>query len=350
MRVLVLRDWRPGHIRQAEGLALAAERVAPITTERIEVRPRLLAGDRVRRLSLRRWRGDPAGALRLLYGIDIASLSAPDVIMASGRPTLAAGILLRRHFGAKLVFAGFVRGYDPADLDLMLVQSPRFAGEPKCALSPIPCTIHPDSLPLPRRLTIRADLAGSRFALFLGGSARGYKYSDADWHALARLVVDASESYGVRWSVSDSRRTPAAATRSFAELAAAGSIDQFIHYGSAGPGSADVLFSADAIAVTEDSRTMMAESMAARRPVIALRPERVRFSLATEEVTSMACGGGLAVLPIRWVTADQFVGTLMALRPAQQPSLDAIAAALRDVLATGAGCRHEAARSVANPA
>ncbi len=95
---------------------------------------------------------------------------------------------------------------------------------------------------------------------------------------------------------------------------------------------------------------MIAESLAARRPVIALRPERVRFGLATEEITTMACGGGLSVLPIRSVDGCQFAEALMALRPADGNPLDVIAAAIRHALQKSVGFRREAARSLPDPA
>ena len=73
---------------------------------------------------------------------------------------------------------------------------------------------------------------------------------------------------------------------------------------------------------------MMAEAMAARRPVIALRPASVGPRAPADEIAAMAEGGGLAVLPIAEATPERFAQTLLAIEPAAQDPREALRAVL----------------------
>lgn len=331
MRVLVLKDRRPGHHHQAEGLAAIIARMTDVAIERIDVRPRFLARNRVRRFALRHAR-DAARTLDSLYGIGLEGRPPPDVVTGSGRPTAAAGILIARATGAKFIYSGHLRDYDLADIDLVLVRSSRQAGEPHCVLAPIPTLVDPDAMRHPRALRSLANLSGAEVGLLVGGKAPGYRFAEADWRRLAELVAETGKSFGIRWSVSNSRRTPDVASRLFSDLEQQGAIAEFVDVGRAGPGSAGALFAGDAVVTTEDSLTMMAEAIAALRPVIALKPASVANTSASEEIATMAAMGGLAILPMRTTTAESFGNALTHLRAAARDPRDALAEAIAPVL------------------
>ena len=136
--LLVLRDWRPGHYNQAEGLAGIIGELCPADVDRIDVRQRRLATNHLRRLALTSPWPSAGRMLALLYDIRVDRLVRPDLVIGAGRPTAAAGILLRRWCGARFVYSGYLRDYDPAEIDLMLVRSPtpcRSAGPGRHACS-----------------------------------------------------------------------------------------------------------------------------------------------------------------------------------------------------------------------
>jgi len=336
MKLLVLKDRRPGEYRKALGLAAVIARKWPAETRELEVWPRRLARDRVRRWMLARSGRDPARALALLYGINPAEAAPPNIVIGAGRPTAAAGILLRRLSGARFLYCGYLRDYGPAEIDLKLVGTPRLAGEPGCALAPIPTSVDPDTLPRPRRLRSPQDLSGAAIGLFLGGPRSGYDFLKADWERLAELVVSTARLAGVRWSVASSRRTPEPACRAFHRLAAAGIIERYVDSRAEGAGSADALFGADAIVVTEDSLSMIAEGLAALRPVIALRPPGGEKHGYAEELVTLACGGGLFIRPLASTSAETLVRALLSLEPPAADPRDAIEAAIAPVLRAAA--------------
>nr|WP_250152112.1 ELM1/GtrOC1 family putative glycosyltransferase [Ancylobacter radicis] len=332
-----MRDAKPGHFHQAEGVALALARLTPIEADRLEVRPARLATSDMRKFIMRRFGRDARFWLRWMYAIDLDAVARPQVIVGSGWPTIAAGLLLSRHFDVPFVFAGPIGGYRTGPQVISLVASPRQAGDPGAVLAPIPCTVDPDAYPAPRRLMSAGDLDGASLGLLIGGSAYRREFPQKEWDALLAFVPELAARYGVRWRVSTSRRTPDTVADRFKALAQAGVLAQFIDYRDAGAGSVRDLFGADALVVTEDSMSMLAEGLAARRPVVALKSARVHKAYANEVIAGMAGprldGASLAILPMAGVTPEAFVATLTRLTPPAEDARDAIARAIAPRLA-----------------
>ncbi|WP_018387049.1 ELM1/GtrOC1 family putative glycosyltransferase [Ancylobacter sp. FA202] len=328
MKLLVLRDKKPGHFNQAEGVARAVGRLAPTEVARLDIRPTWFAHDDVRKIVMRRYGRDARYWLKSMYAIAAESLDKPDVIIGSGRPTIAAGILLSRFFGGvPFLYSGGIGGYDTREVSLMIVASPRAAGNPRSAWAPIPSIVDPADYPAPRRLSTLADLRGAEIALLVGGTAYRKEWPAKEWDALIALVRAVAKEHGVRWRVTTSRRTPDEVGERLAALAGEGVLAEFIDYRNAGPGSVRALFGADAVVVTEDSMSMLVEGLTAKRPVIGLRSAKVHDGYASEAISAWAAkswaapafGPSLAILPLGTVTAAQFAGTLIKLDP---PTLD----------------------------
>jgi mitochondrial fission protein ELM1 len=332
--VLALMIDKPGHRHQTEGVARVIARMRPSTIARLEVRARWFAHASVRYPAVRRAsaRG-AAGWLRLFYGIDVRSLARPDVIVASGRPAIAAGILLGRAFGAPFVYAGLADRVPVADLiDLTLVSVRAFADRPNAVFTPVPSLVEPDRLPPPRLLRSAADLRGARVGLLLGGDAHSHRFSGEDWAAIGRLVERSAAEFDVRWLVSTSRRSGPEASAVFRRLADAGVLERFIDWGTPSAGPVDALFEADAIVVTEDSVSMTAEAVEARRPVVALRPAHVKPTLVDAIVGQLVESGHLAVLPVRGADPAALAAGLLSVQPMREDWRDQVAAAVARVL------------------
>lgn len=328
MKLLVLRDKKPGHFNQAEGVALAVGRLAATEVARLDIRPTWFAHDDVRKIVMRRYGRDARYWLKAMYAIAAESLDKPDVIIGSGRPTIAAGILLSRFFGGvPFLYSGGIGGYDTREVSLMIVASPRAAGNPRSAWAPIPSIVDPADYPAPRRLSTPADLRGAEIALLVGGTAYRKEWPANEWDALVALIRAVAKEHGVRWRVTTSRRTPDEVGARLAQLAGEGVLAEFIDYRNAGPGSVRALFGADAVVVTEDSMSMLVEGLTAKRPVIGLRSAKVHDGYASEAISAWAAKSwaapsfapSLAILPLGTVTAAQLARALVTLEP---PTLD----------------------------
>jgi mitochondrial fission protein ELM1 len=326
-RILVLRDKKPGHARQADGLALAIAGVTGARIDAIEVRARWFAHETLRRVAIRAGM-KPRITLRAIYGSGYEDICNPDLVIASGRPTIAAGIALARAHGARLVYLGRIQGYDPLDFAAVIEPFPDRANTARHVYAPIPSPLGRELFPSPRRLVDESRLAGAEIACLIGGPSSTHGWHDADWDRLCRLISATAARYGIRWSLSTSRRTPHAAAKRFAQLAADGHITRFIDFAKSGPGSANSLFGADAVVVTEDSMSMISEAIAAGRPVVGLRPRKVRASSIDELMAAMAASGSLKILPL---TDTEPTDLARALIEAKAPIADPRQAILRAI-------------------
>ncbi|WP_181706775.1 ELM1/GtrOC1 family putative glycosyltransferase [Chthonobacter rhizosphaerae] len=330
MRVLLLRDKKPGHFNQVEAVGrILAEMGAAV--DRVDVRPAWYAHGEVLKAAANHWRGAPGTMLRRLYGFD-SDRAAPGLLVGSGRPTIAAGMFLRRQHGAPFLYIGRVSGYPSAEVDRQIVHNPREAHDSGCVWAPLPTLIRRADLPAPRPLATPGDLAGATVGLLVGGPAHGHHFDDGDWTDLENLVA-ALASRGVRWLATSSRRTPVPVIERCRALERHGIVERFVDHRAEGAGSAEAIFAADALVVTEDSQSMIAEALAAGRPVVALKPRRVSPSSANEIVAAWAAAGGLSVVPLR-APADLVVAALIATStsPDPEPVLsDVLRAVLEDL-------------------
>ena len=221
LNLLLLLDPRPGHAHQTEGVALALARHTNVSVERIAARPAGWARQDFRPVLTRHWWGSPASFLRRVYGVDVAALAAPDLIVASGTKTSALAVMLKRHFGCPLVFSGLAEPDLLPDVDLQLVKSPRFRFDARTAQCAPPTIVDPDGFRARRLIERPSDLRGAEIALLIGGDSGVHRYGAADWDGMAALIRGLSLEFGVRWRVSNSRRTPRAVAEVLAGMLAA---------------------------------------------------------------------------------------------------------------------------------
>ena len=320
-RILLLKDSRPGHFRKSEGVAKALARKLPVETSELRIHaPRLMPSRLLRTLPLE---GAVARvALRLLWGIDAGAIARPDLIISTGADTLFPNAALAQKLGSRNVFVGSIRRMAPERFSAVLSARPEFAGRKNHFIVLSPSGVDPDTLAAARPIGTAQDLDGRTLALLVGGSTAEHAFSPEDWAALSALLR-AGAMAGARWLVTSSRRTPEAVADMLAELAASIPASmQFIDYRRARAGSVDPLFNADAILVTEDSNTMLSEAVAARRPVIALRPARVRRPMASVQLLHDT--RRIRILPLEHATLARVVSEMADVTPLERNPLDVL--------------------------
>ncbi|MFK8250692.1 ELM1/GtrOC1 family putative glycosyltransferase [Ancylobacter terrae] len=297
VQILVLKDRKPGHYRQAEAIAERLSSIEPARIEAIDIEPRWYAHEALRRSSSR-WSTRPDHLLRAFYGLRAADLTRADIVVGSGRPTILAGLLLARLWGGRFVYRGIGTGYSFGPQDLVLVASPRAAGNANRIYVPVPAPIDPDTLPPPRRIADSADLRGASTSLLVGGDSTTHRFVEADWNRLAAFVEASADTYGIRWSITNSRRTPDAVSDMWTVMAARRDDVTFIDWRTAGVGSIDRLLAADVILVTSDSVSMIGDACNAMRPVLALDPASTQPAGAADVANVFAETGQLERLSI----------------------------------------------------
>ncbi len=333
MKVLILRDRRPGHFNQSEGVVKALERLRPVDAARVDLAvPRLFRG-RLVRTALRALRANPAVALSLLHGIRLQTIVPPDLIVSAGGDTLAANQLLAGHFEVPNIFIGSLREADETAFTAVLTIYPSVAVRPRHILTLKPPPFDPDDIAAPRPIRAIDDLRGATASLLVGGPSGSHDWSEPDWQALLGAVATLSVRCGLTWTISNSRRTPEAVSDRLRALSQQHpNVTGFIDIREAGSGSATELYAADIIAVTDDSATMLMEGVAARRPVIALAPQDHRPSRDDEAVDALEEAKRLVRLRLAEIAPEAFADAVTNIELLTENPLDALARQLKEAL------------------
>jgi mitochondrial fission protein ELM1 len=169
----------------------------------------------------------------------------------------------------------------------------------------------------------------------IGGNAGPFRYRRKEWDELLAFAAEISKSWGTRWLVSTSRRTPDHVADKIAALAADETVvARFIDYRKEGPGTLPQVFStAEVIVCTEDSSTMISEAVSARLPVVGVAPAAHRFTDEEQNYRAfLVANNWCRVLPVAELTPDSFARALSEIEPIKENPLDALAAKLKERL------------------
>ena len=292
-RILLIGDGRPGHTNLAEGIAAAITRRQPTDITRITVSRGGWPGPVAALLT--RSTLTPAKLLKIIYGLEARSLPESDIVISAGAETIAANICAAKHLGAGNIFYGSLRQYRPIDFSLVLTSYARSARAANIVQTLKPSALDPETLP-----SITADTGNRAIGLLIGGDTGGLSYAPRDWQALIQLITTIYEEHGVRWHVSNSRRTPSEATQLLRELAQRtdGPIANFIDVSTPKAGSLTDLFAAvDSVVCTADSSSMISETIWARRRLVTVAPRRFVLSRNEAALPQLACQARLVPRP-----------------------------------------------------
>lgn len=331
MRLLIISDGRPGHANLSEGVAAAIARHRTASIHRMDVSRGRWPGP-VAALSTRSVLSDKR-VLSMIYGIDPETLPAADIVISAGSETLAANICAARVLDAQNVFYGSLRQYRASDFTLVLTSYRQSIKASNIVQAIKPSALDPD--------TIRSIPAGGklrRLGLLLGGPTGGIAFTPRDWQQLGDLVATTSQTAGIGWIVSNSRRTPPEATSMFRDLAGdGGPVDQFIDVDDpAGIALSELFGGVDGVVCTADSSSMISESIWAIRPTLALEPNKFRLTRKEAQYRAwLAQGGWFASFKATTMTAETLLQQMALIEPLKDNPLDNYATLLAQHLDLG---------------
>jgi len=267
MAVRTLTVWRfldgkPGHEKQSLGLCRALARLHPAAVHEIRAGPR--------------WR-DAGRWLTGRYAPG-ATLARPDLLVVAGHGTHLAGLAARRAHGGRLV--AIMRPSLPSRcFDACLIPE---HDEPEAAEHIVATR---GAL---NNVTTSARHDSATGVILLGGPSAHYAWDSA--HIAAQVLRVVRAQAGVRWTLSDSRRTPAdLIERLRADLPA----DTCLYRHSETPPGwlEQTLATAGQAWVSEDSVSMLYEALTAGCRVGLLRLPRSRAGRVARGVERLLAEG-----------------------------------------------------------
>jgi mitochondrial fission protein ELM1 len=279
--VWALLARRPGDNAQVEALAAASG--LAWTAKRLDFRKGLEAAPNLRR----------GGSLFSLSASAQAALRVtptPQVVIGAGKRSAPAALWLKAATGARIVHLG--RTWAPPHWFDLVVTTPQYTQPdgPNVVANAFPLTFPP-----PAGATPRSDLARlpqPRLAVIVGGDAPGLTFGPAD----ARRLVDEAVAHRMRTGgtllVVTSPRTSSRAVAALrAALARSDAPHRLSVFGDGVNEYRAFLAAADALLVTGDSVSMIAEAAMTGRPVT-LFPLRASLGGALSPLEALARSGG----------------------------------------------------------
>lgn len=265
LRLWLLTDGAPGHWSQSQGIADALAEVCAVEVLPVEVRVRSAFWKRLGRMCLH-WIRHPGFWLARTYELTLPA-GRPDLIISSGANTLLANALLARQWQVPNAYSGTLKGYAASAYQVVFTVVDQ--GVPNNCVLPLP--------PVPASLQsvppLAQDGAEPLIAVLVGGDGAGYRFRAEDWQAMADWLKALAAAQGARLLLTTSRRTGAEAEQSLKASLPSACLAQAVWWSEAPqPVVRDFLVRASVVVVTEDSLTMVAESIYSRRPVVTLSP------------------------------------------------------------------------------
>lgn len=261
--VWVLTDGAPGHLSQSRGIVDALALRVDVQVTMVDLRVRSTGWKRVGRLLLP-WIRHALPWLSRIYGVSLP-VGTPSLIVSSGGNTLLANALMALETGAVNVYSGTLKGHAAAAYRCIFTVTP--LGVANNHVLPLP--------PVPGELARPLPVAGGEkcIAVLVGGNGAGYTFTPADWKQFALSLVSLADRHEARLLVTTSRRTGVEAESVLREHLPPALLADAVWWSDA-PRKVvrDFLAASCGVVVTEDSLTMVAESIYSGRPVIAVSP------------------------------------------------------------------------------
>ncbi len=283
-KIWIVSDGNPGHYNQSAAIAeLVAERNSAViewVEARLKVRgflrPMLAAVLNIANVRF------PDALIKRLYHLPGGlPQGSPDLIVSSGGKTAFLNVLLARGTASKNIFIGIPPGIrcDNFTRVLLLEKLERCANS--LLLDAIPTRVTPEKTALlGAEFRAQHGLGGARcWSMLIGGGSRSHRYIDEDWEQLALAMNALAKKYSIKWLVTTSRRSGPACEAVLSKTLNPESVAEAAYWGVeprkvvlAYLGASDVVFS------TQDSLTMITETMASGKPAYAVYPRHVSLA------------------------------------------------------------------------
>ncbi len=217
-----------------------------------------------------------------------------DLIISSGGDTLFLNVWLGKALNTKNIFCSSLRGIDPKYFSLVVsVFEPNLKNSIKMEIAPTQI----GSKDLPQRVEKfcnekNIDKNQKYFVLLIGGDGEGHIYAEDDYRTLASSFMAIAKRYKAKVLITTSRRTGQKNEKLLKELFAdyKDDIAYSVYFGENPERVVQIYLElGSVIFVTEESESMITESLCFKKPVFALYPKKVQKGKKYEKYENYLC-------------------------------------------------------------
>ena len=275
MNILVIRDDKPGHYTQSDGLVLSLMELFPTAkVEYIEVEIKNKISRKLLRFLLNKTTNffkikSNLKYLKYFYKKYSLPLNAPEIIVSTGGNTSNFNVWLAKAYGSKNILNGGLRGLG-SSLFTCITSVIDTGCSNQIVIDTGPNTMTMESLQnaaLKYAKKENLNLRKEYYTLLIGGDGNGYRYDKQFYNNLIEFIERISKIENIFWLITTSRRTPLKYESMMKENLKKENII-FIDYNE---NPQKVMHSflgiSKKIFVTEESSSMISEAISANKPV-----------------------------------------------------------------------------------
>lgn len=286
-KVLKISDGKAGHISISDGIIEAIGKYNDIEIKELHLKLRVKLFLQIIKFILK---------YDLLYAKFVTSNwfmhflydnysdidSEIDFVVSAGGDTMFANIWLSKKLNAKNIFFSFSKKINPKYFTLVLSTLDELNTPNSIKLNILPAGANSNNLNIKIEEFCRQNnlnLKSKYFTLLIGGNGSGYKYKHNDYVNLVNNFMKIVKENNAKALITTSRRTGVNNEKLLKELFDKHGEDvAYSVYYDANPERIISIYLAltTAIFVTEDSGSMIAESISCKKPVFTLFPETVK--------------------------------------------------------------------------
>lgn len=278
MQLLAIKDNRPGHYNQTEGLILSLKEIHPhITIEYLDVQITNSLCRKILKMLLNTFPSFFEKPLslklaKLFYKTPITPQNTPDLIISTGGNTAGLNAWLRKIYHCKNILNGKLRGLNENHFTAVTTVID-LGYSNQIILDVAPSIITALLLQEKSHLFCKQHAIPEHneyYTLLIGGNGAGYTYNDSFYDHIIGFVKHITHEINIKWLISTSRRTPIDVESRLHDALEAESIYFVAFHHSPEQVLTPFLGLAKRIFVTEESSSMISEAIAANKEVFTL--------------------------------------------------------------------------------
>ena len=291
MKVLVIKDDKPGHYNQTEGLVLYLKEMSnDLEVEYIQIEIKSKLTRKILRFLLntfpKLFTQNSLKYLSFFYKNYSIPKNMPDLIISTGGNTSNLNAWFAKVYECKNILNGALRGLKE-ELFTNITTVIDLGYKNQIILDVAPNTITKEKLLEKSDEFLKLNnlnIDQKYYTLLIGGDGAGYKYDNKFYDDLINFVEKVSEERNIKWLISTSRRTPTEIENKLEEMLR----EYYSYFVAYNKKEEKVLLPffglSEAIFVTEESSSMISEAISSSKKVFTIGNE---YSDADENYKSI---------------------------------------------------------------